>query len=63
MRFLPCRVCGEPVTGGTGEGIKSFCCSRSKCMKEDTGVNTDEPTIVLTEKKWKSRINLLTRGY
>ena len=63
MSWKPCRVCGNPVNGSSGEGIQSFCCSLSKCIKLDTGTNYDKPTIILDEKKWNSKIKYLTRGY
>jgi hypothetical protein len=63
MKFLPCRVCGNPTHGPIHEDTKSFCCSNQKCIKKDTGIDSDEPTIILTEKKWKAKINLFTRGY
>lgn len=63
MKFLPCRVCGHPVTGGTGPNIKSFCCSKTTCIAKDTGSNKDEPTVVLDKKKFQNKINLITRGY
>jgi endogenous inhibitor of DNA gyrase (YacG/DUF329 family) len=63
MRFLPCRVCGNPVNGSISAETKSFCCSSTKCTKKDTGIDTDEPTIIFTDKKWKAKINWLTRGY
>ena len=63
MTFLPCRVCGNPTHGPTSRDTKSFCCSTAKCIKADTGVDTDEPTVIFTEKKWKQKISLFTRGY
>ena len=63
MTFLPCRVCGTPITGSTGNGTKSFCCSNNKCIKEDTGTNKDESKVRFNDKKWKARIAYLTRGY
>ena len=63
MTFLPCRVCGSPVTGAKSFDTKSYCCSNAKCIKKDTGVDTDEPTNVWTPKKFQAKINWLTRGY
>lgn len=63
MTFLPCRVCGSPVHGGTGVNIKSFCCSKPDCIKKDIGVNTDKPTVLLSKIMFQNKINLLTRGY
>jgi endogenous inhibitor of DNA gyrase (YacG/DUF329 family) len=63
MTFLPCRVCGSPVTGAKSSDTKSYCCSKSKCISKDTGKNTDKPTVILSESEFRNKINLLTRGY
>jgi len=62
MKFIPCRICGNPVNTTSKTDISS-CCSRSKCVNTDNGVGSDKPNIEFTEKKFKAKINLLTRGY
>ena len=64
--LLPCRQCGNPVTGVKYTGDISFCCSRPPCIKKDDAsgmTNRDKPLKKISEERWKRQLYLDSRGY
>jgi len=59
MRFVPCRVCKNPVHTTR----KSACCSRDKCIEKDSGTDNDEPPKIEDVKAFNRKVVALQRGY
>lgn len=64
--LLPCRQCGNPVSGLKDVDSVSFCCSRPACIKKDDKgnfTNRDLPLKTISKEKWKRQLIIDSRGY